>query len=113
MPAERDDGLAVTDDQLVNAMALASDPMIRIAGEVLQLLRTKSQDYNAEVPRDQYWVFGLKSLVQMLWTKVLRLVSLTRKDASGQLVKHESVEDTCKDLVAYSLFTIDWLRRNK
>lgn len=104
MPIERDD------DWLVDEMGKAGDPMIRIAGEVLKLLRTKSKDYNSEVARDQYWVFGLKSLVQMLWTKVLRMVSLAKTE---QIPNHESLEDTAKDLIAYSLFTVDWLRRNK
>jgi hypothetical protein len=99
----------MSDADIVDAMLSAEDPLIRILGEVLVLQRNKAADYNASsVKRDDYWAFGLKSFVQMLWTKVLRLRSLVIDDRAP---KNESIEDTAKDLIVYSLFMIEWMRR--
>lgn len=99
----------MTDDQLVVAMTNSEDPLIKVLGEIMQLQRRKSADYNASnVSRDEYWPFGRKSFVQMLWTKVLRLRSLVADDRTPQ---NESIEDTAKDLIVYSLFMIEWMRR--
>lgn len=101
--------MQLSDDDVVRAMTTAEDPLLKILGEVMMLQRRKANDYNGtQVSRDEYWPFGLKSFVQMLWTKVLRLRSLI---ADGRVPANESIEDTAKDLIVYSLFMIEWMRR--
>lgn len=101
----------MTDADIVEAMLQAEDPLLRILGSVMTLQRKKAADYNASsIARDDYWIFGPKSFVQMLWTKVLRLRSLVLDDRAPQ---NESIEDTAKDLIVYSLFMIEWLERNR
>ena len=43
----------------------------------------------------------------MLWTKVLRIRSVSDQDGSQNF---ESVEDSLKDLIAYATMNIEWIR---
>ena len=86
------------------------DSAARILLECADLLEKKSQDYNSgPVSRDDYALYGRRSHMQMVWTKVLRLRSLSSSEGT---VNFESVEDTLKDLCNYSAIWADWERRN-
>lgn len=73
------------------------------------LVGAKHQDYNAgAVKLDQYFPFKHKSYVHTIYTKVLRLVSLTSREVTPRF---ESVEDSVKDCVAYCAFYLDYLKK--
>ena len=70
------------------------------------LMNTKDQDYNQGLfDKEDYFLFGKKSYIHMLYTKVLRLVSLE----STERVNYESEADTCQDLINYTSFYYDFL----
>lgn len=80
---------------------------------VLRLRTTKAQDYNnGGVSLRDYFPFGLTSYVQMLFTKVMRLVSLV-KSGREHNATHESSRSTIADLANYSLYCLeqvdDWI----
>lgn len=80
---------------------------LELCTPVAELVARKSQDYqNGPVKHDEYFVFGGKSFVQMLRTKVLRLTSLVSTDANPNF---ESINDTVQDLLAYTVFYLDYL----
>jgi hypothetical protein len=93
--------------ELAALMVESEDPVVRVFGEVIQLREKKSADYNAgAVKLQDYFPFGTKSYVQMIWTKALRLRSL----AGEREPKNESLEDTCKDIMNYAAFMVAHLR---
>jgi hypothetical protein len=67
----------------------------------LELQRTKGQDYNTGIRRQDYFPLGLASYAQEIHKKGLRLVSLAKR---GGAPNHESVRDTCVDLINYACF---------
>lgn len=68
----------------------------------LKLIQSKGADYNAGgVRRDDYWLYGERSIMHCIWQKTLRLRSLID---SGYLPVHESMQDTLMDLINYCLF---------
>lgn len=82
---------------------------LELCTPVAELVARKSQDYqNGPVKHDEYFVFGHTSFVQMLRTKVLRLTSLV---SAGATPNFESVDDTVQDLLAYTVFYLDYLEK--
>jgi hypothetical protein len=77
---------------------------------IKELMVKKSQDYGKE-DLHSYFPFGHKSYVQMLFTKVKRLVSLSRSPTEKP--KFESRYDTVVDLINYSVFYLDYLTRDQ
>jgi hypothetical protein len=77
-------------------------------GEAGLLFMKKGQDYGTHGERDDYFPFGLQSYAQMLWVKALRLVSLAK---APRETNFEGVRDTLLDLISYSCFAADWLKR--
>lgn len=72
----------------------------------------KHEDYNqGAVTLDAYFPFGDYSYVQMLHVKILRLVSLCSQDPTTK-PNYESIEDTLLDLLNYTVFYLDFIRRN-
>tara|TARA_R110000868_G_scaffold5782_1_gene33934 strand:- start:13934 stop:14221 length:288 start_codon:yes stop_codon:yes gene_type:complete len=68
----------------------------------------KHQDYN-NGGRDElqdYFPFGMKSYVQMIHVKSMRLVSLAKQNKPANF---ESEVDTLLDLINYCVFTLDAL----
>jgi hypothetical protein len=73
----------------------------------IKLMEKKHEDYQSEgVELKDYFPFGSESYVQMLHVKTTRLVSLVRKEADPN---YESIEDTVRDLINYSVFYLDFL----
>ncbi len=81
-----------------------------VVEQVANLVDAKDKDYNTAVPQEQYFPFGHQSYVHILHTKTLRLVSLTARSATP---KFESVEDTVKDTIAYAVFYLEWLGKER
>ena len=86
-----------------------------------ELLAKKAQDYNADRlkndpnfrlddPRPEYFPFGDKSYVHMLWTKVLRIRNLVDKEGGANF---EGIEDSLMDICAYSAFYYAYLQEKK
>lgn len=63
----------------------------------------KGADYNNNIKLEDYFPFGLKSYVQEINKKNLRLVSLAR---SEQVPNNESIEDTLLDMINYCDFAL-------
>lgn len=84
--------------------------------DLLNILIRKSQDYNADQiedpdyrldgAREYYFPFGDKSYLQMIHTKVTRIVTVSAK--RGEL-NFESVSDSLIDLGSYLIFYYSYL----
>lgn len=80
---------------------------LELCAPVAELCERKSQDYQSGlVKHEDYFVFGHKSFVQMLRTKVLRLTSLVSTDTPPNF---ESILDSVEDLLAYTVFYREYL----
>lgn len=75
--------------------------------EAHALRQAKGRDYNDGVALRDYFPFGHQSYIQMMWLKVLRLISLTK---SSSIPKHESIEDTILDLLNYASYYYEWIQ---
>lgn len=90
-------------------MTQYQDGAANILVECAELLERKGKDYNSgPITRDDYALYGRKSHMNMVWTKVLRLRSLIEGDKPN----FESIEDTLRDLCNYSAIWADWERRH-
>jgi len=69
------------------------------------ICENKSADYQNNVSRNEYFPFGLKSYVQMINMKNLRILSVMDKPK----INNESIKDSLLDLMNYCAFTIDYL----
>ena len=68
----------------------------RTVTELCEFIALKDADYGQAIRR-----FGMKGLLVRLFDKFSRLTTLaSREDRAGRF---ESLDDTCKDLLAYSL----------
>lgn len=65
----------------------------------------KNSDYGDSFG-ETYRKLGIISAVTRLTDKYNRLVSLTTKNKSNQLVKDESITDTLMDMANYAIMTI-------
>jgi hypothetical protein len=78
---------------------------MRLAEQVADVVAKKSEDYQGkETSLGSYFPFHHYSHVQMIWTKTLRLMTLTKRREDGSKPNFESVDDTVLDLVAYCIF---------
>lgn len=60
----------------------------------------KAVDYNSgRVKRTDYYLYGDKSIINEIWKKILRLVSLYDVEEDEPI--HESIEDNLLDLMNY------------
>jgi hypothetical protein len=68
----------------------------------------KYKDYDSHgIEREDYYIFGNASLINELWKKILRLMSLT---IDNENVECESVEDTLIDIINYSADFYSYLK---
>jgi hypothetical protein len=86
------------------------DGAAQILYECAALLERKGRDYNSGgINRDDYYIYGRKSLMTIIHGKYMRLRSLTETEDTPNF---ESIEDTLKDLANYCAIFADWERRN-
>ena len=73
------------------------------------ILRKKSEDYGTvgDYAKKRYFPFGHKSYVQMIHTKVQRLIALVTQEGGPNF---ESLDDTLLDLINYAAFYSEWLQ---
>jgi hypothetical protein len=83
------------------------EEFLELCQPIAELVHSKGEDYNQGMTQDMYFPFAHKSYVQMIFIKTMRLVSLLLKPGAP---KHESIEDTVKDLIAYCIFYIKFLK---
>ena len=83
--------------------------MIRkILNEVADLKEKKSADYQGGLfSENDYFPYGQQSYNHMLWTKILRIRSISEQNGEQNF---ESLEDSLKDLIAYAAMNISYLR---
>lgn len=72
------------------------------------LIAKKGQDYNHAVKLEEYFPFGDRSHVQMIYVKAMRLRSLVQQDRQPNF---DSVLDTAQDLLAYTAYYLDFLEK--
>lgn len=88
------------------------EQFMRVVSVVAELVEKKGQDYN-EGDVHVYFPFHHKSYVQMLWVKMMRILHVTRKQEEGKPLNFESAEDSIIDLIAYSVFYLEYLQKQK
>lgn len=71
--------------------------------DAAEVQQEKDKDYNNKNLRREYFPFGLKSYIQMIWIKVLRMVNVVDKEK----VFNEPLHDSIIDLVNYASFLYD------
>lgn len=82
-------------------------PLSPVFVEASKLCAKKTIDYDSGgVNRDDYWVFGFKSIFHEVWKKCLRMKSLLN---SGHEPNNESVRDTLIDLINYASFAVEFI----
>lgn len=81
----------------------------QIVNELKQIYKDKNHDYGNSFSI-LFEKFGLTSVVIRLWDKILRLETLTKTEAK---VKDESITDTLKDIINYSIMTLIELEKRK
>ena len=86
-----DDWLAPIFDEVV---------MPKLFIEAARIQMIKNKDYNNKHDRKDYFPFGLKSYIQMLWIKVMRMVNVVDQNK----VFNEPLHDSVIDLVNYASF---------
>ena len=113
--SEMDEEFEIMASRLSSSLLLAE--LVKRGGataalaEAALLCERKAQDYNDSVPRESYFPFGQASYTQMIYTKALRLLSLTTKEMNGGTANFEGVSDTLKDIINYASFNAAWLKR--
>lgn len=99
---------------ILDALAARGGALAALA-EAARIALKKGEDYNntGKDPgeeRDKYFPLGLASYAQMIHIKSQRLISLA---SAPREAVHESARDTLLDLINYSSFGADWLKRMK
>ena len=83
------------------------DKAAEILKEAADLKIRKSQDYQNGIWKEKdYFPFGSKSYIHMMWTKMLRIRSVAEKENTN----FESLEDSLLDMINYSAMYIAFLR---
>ena len=80
----------------------------KVVAPIRALIIRKGQDYNSNVKLEEYFPFGDRSHVQMVYMKAMRLRSLVQQD---RMPNFDSVLDTAQDLLAYTVFYLAYLEK--
>ncbi len=87
---------------------------VEVLQECIELQRSKGRDYQNElsdVQQADYYLSGFRTIYEMSHQKMLRLRSVMETaERGGGSPKHESLEDSCKDLINYLSFAVSFLR---
>ena len=85
-----------------------TDYYLEALASAKKIYEKKTNDYDNSLSKDDYWIYGYKSLIHEINKKVLRLRSL---ESIGFDNKCESATDTCLDLINYTAFLYEMLRK--
>ena len=80
----------------------------KITAPVRDLIAAKAADYNHAVKLEEYFPFHDRSYVQMCYMKAMRMRSLVQQDRKPNF---DSIKDTAQDLLAYTVFYLDYLEK--
>ena len=84
----------------------------QVLESVAELKEAKSKDYQGGIfSEEEYFPHGQLSFNHMLWTKMLRLRSVTERDNNDE-INYDSAEDTLRDLIAYAAMNLVWLQNS-
>ena len=84
---------------------------VEVLRDAAELKELKSKDYQGGLwVEEDYFPFGHKSYIHMLWTKILRIRSVAEQNGD---VNFESLEDSLKDLSVYSAMYAAWVINEK
>lgn len=89
---------------------------VRVLRECIQLQLDKAKDYqnpNSNVVQADHYRRGIDTIFDTMNGKMLRIQSLleTVQNDPNAVPKHESIEDSFKDLINYASFGVSWLRK--
>ena len=84
----------------------------QVLKDAAELKAAKSKDYQGGMfSEEDYFPYGVQSFNHMIWTKVLRLRSVTERENAE--VNFESAEDTLVDLINYCAMYAAWMENQK
>ncbi len=86
---------------------------VKVLRECVDLQNKKGADYQSKaspVRQADYYTNGVTTIHDIMHAKMLRMLSLQHKAASGDEPNFEGLEDTAKDLINYASFYVAWLR---
>lgn len=88
------------------------DGCMDVGMAVIKLLETKALDYdNDGLTSDDYWLYGVYSINDALYTDALRIRSLLAKLMSDGNINRDSLENAAMDLIAHGMFMLERIRR--
>lgn len=82
----------------------------KIASEIVDLVKRKNKDYGNSFDKTLN-EYGTTAYFLRIEDKISRLKSLTK--SKDQNVNDESIEDTLKDIVGYTLLMLNYRAENK
>lgn len=82
----------------------------KIASEIVDLVKRKNKDYGNSFDKTLN-EYGATAYFLRIEDKISRLKSLTK--SKDQNVNDESIEDTLKDIVGYTLLMLNYRAENK
>ena len=89
---------------------MAKITAVQLLLEAADLKERKSKDYQGGLwEEEDYFPYGHKSYIHMLWTKILRI----RAVAEQENTNFESLEDSLDDLAVYSMMYSAWVQNQK
>jgi hypothetical protein len=94
-------------------MSVLERESIKVLQECIELQVAKSNDYqnpNSSVVQADHYRRGIDTIFDTMNGKMLRIQSLLEAHTSRYAPKHESIEDSLKDLINYASFGVSWLR---
>lgn len=84
---------------------------VEILYECAELQQRKSRDYQnpkSTIVQSDYYPRGVLSIMDTIYSKYLRAVSLVEATEFGEEPNFESLEDTFKDMINYCSFAAAW-----
>lgn len=88
------------------------EPLLKIPAlfiKAAEVQAKKDKDYNNKSNRKDYFPFGLKSYVQMMYIKILRMVNVLDNDKTF----NEPLHDSVIDLANYASFLYDEIKEDE
>lgn len=94
---------------------MTKEQFLHYCEDVADLVQKKHEDYQGDVfSLADYFPLGDVSYAQMLWVKTTRIVSLaSQKFRIGEAPKNETLKDSARDLLAYTVFYLEYLEQEE
>ena len=83
---------------------------LTVLKDAAALKERKMKDYQGDMwAEDDYFPYGHKSYLHMLWTKMLRIRSVAEKEEAN----FESLEDSLLDMINYAAMYAAWIENKR